>query len=549
MKETNGAKQKLLLGLAAGLLIMCLMTGSVLAGYLTGFTEAEKNCINLNESESHNTSLTALKNLTVGAAKRPALEAIGDEEDTVWETETKVDIFRLSYDKNTEQVTVKSADTDKIIAPGTENSYSFSLKNSKARYADYSVWVEAKVEPEDLDLPLNVRMSKGDGAWLLGSSSEWKKPLDLNSVKDEGRLRVNESNSYTLTWQWPFEQGNDEFDTLLGNRTMNEDLNFTIIIHTLSTNYESSGSSSDSGESGGSHGGSSSSGTNESGNNNGFGNNGNGNDSNSNGNNGSSGTDNSGNGSGSSGNGTNNEINGRPNGGSNNGNRCDNGSFNNDGNGTENANNSDKNQIDGTKPGTDKTDENIGTETGKETGTNAAEAGRKLPWWLFLLLLPFLFLLFWRRRIYVTGFVESMSGNDLNWGQKRDRIRPDGRFVFEKMPFGKHTFKVTAPDGHEKAVINWRLKRDNDVNGVKIEKQDGEYTVLAGKHVRAVELYFDVDQGELKIKPARWAAIDSDKNVYTPTGMRPPANDGTNITPGGLWVDGNKKLDFYKQEG
>ena len=142
-----------------------------------------------------------------------------------------------------------------------------------------------------------------------------------------------------------------------------------------------------------------------------------------------------------------------------------------------------------------------------------------------------------------------MSGNDMNWRKKSDRIRPDGRFVFESMPFGKHTFTVTDSDGTEKASIEWRLKRDNDITGVQIEKKDGEYTVYAGKHVRAIELYFDTERGELNLRRTNWAAIDTDQNVYTPDGTIPPADDGTNITPGGLEVDEHKKLDFKSLKG
>ena len=577
MRERNGTRRRFTLA-SAILMVLCLITGSILAEYLVNIAWADKNLINLDGSEAKSALLTVSSNISAGAARKLGFKTVSDDDAQVWSTDTKVDIFRVSYDESG-QVTVKSETSDKVIAPGTENSYSFSLKNPRSKYVDYSMWVEAKVEPEDLDLPVNVRMSGREGAWLLGNDTEWKKPLDLNGVREDGRLGRGQTSSYTLTWQWPFEQGTDELDTLLGDRAVGEDLDLTIVIHTLATAYSSGSGSDDSDDNGGNGGGNSgttgtkpgpgadettaptestgttettapneSTGTNETtapGESTGTGETGGSGD-----NNGSSGesrpSDENGN-------------SGRPNGGQNNNqNRYDDDS-NGDNDGTNgvtgdknnagntNGSGSDKNGINETKPGTDKPGETIGNENGKEAGTTDAESGRKIPWWLFLLLLPLLLILLWRRRIYVTGFVDSMSGDDVNWRKKSDRIRPDGRFVFESMPFGKHTFTVTAPDGTEKASINWRLKRDNDVTGVKIEKQDGEYTVLAGKHVRAIELYFDTEHSELKLKPSKWAAIDTDKNVYTPSGTIPPADDGTNVTPGGLEVDENKKIYFDKE--
>ena len=548
MKGRNEARRRLTLA-SAMLLFLCLMTGSVLAGYLVSIADADKNCINLNGSRGKGPLLTMSSNLSAGAARKLGFQVVGNDDDVVWSTDTRVDIFSLSYDKESDRVTVKSETSDKVLAPGTENDYRFSLKNTTSAKVDYSMWVEAKVEPENIELPVNVRMSGGDGKWLLGSAGDWNKPLDLNSVKDEGTLRRGESSAYTLSWQWPFEQENDGLDTLLGNQAVDEDLNFMIIIHTLATGTDSGTSHGDNGDD---DNGRETTGTKPSENisenetettrsheptaademtsgsddNNGTvirpfdDGSGNKNDQNRNDHNN---------------NGSDNRNNWNGTGGS----TDENGNGENSG-----SDNSGKDLIKETGSSETTSSETIKSYESSETGSTGAETGRRFPWWLGLLLLPLLLLLAWRRRIYVTGFVSGMMGSDMNWGRKKDQIRPDGRFVFGSMPFGTHTFTVTNPDSTEKASIRWRLKRDNDITGVRIEKQDGEYTVYAGKLVRAVELYFDMESGEINLRRTTWAAIDSDKNVYTPTGMIPPADDGTNITPGGLRVDENKKFDF-----
>ena len=40
---------------------------------------------------------------------------------------------------------------------------------------------------------------------------------------------------YTLEWEWPFEQGNDEFDTMLGNLAVEDDLELHIRINTTAS--------------------------------------------------------------------------------------------------------------------------------------------------------------------------------------------------------------------------------------------------------------------------------------------------------------------------
>ena len=56
-------------------------------------------------------------------------------------------------------------------------------------------------------------------------------------------------------------------------------------------------------------------------------------------------------------------------------------------------------------------------------------------------------LLFFRHRIYVTGFIKAAAGGTLKWSGKEEKIAVDGRFVLEKVPFGKQKWEVLMPDG------------------------------------------------------------------------------------------------------
>lgn len=152
----------------------------------------------------------------------------------IWSTETAVELFKISYANENGDITVRSAGKDKVIAPGTEGSYTFDLKNTGTKTADYKVWVETRIDSKITGMPLQTRMSGADG-WLLGGKNEWKQASDLDGISTEEELDAGKSAEYVIYWQWPFEQGTDEMDTNLGNLTVNQQLTYTVIIHTLAT--------------------------------------------------------------------------------------------------------------------------------------------------------------------------------------------------------------------------------------------------------------------------------------------------------------------------
>lgn len=160
----------------------------------------------------------------------PGLEASDDQ--TVWDTDTQVEIFRVSYENGEREITVNSDDGDKLIAPGTENAYTFKLKNTGNVALDYTVTVDAYVTPVDTPIPVTARLSRYDGKWLAGDQDSFGDILALDGAEDAATLGAGRYTYYTLDWLWPFESGNDALDTQLGDTAVEQDLTFTIVIHT-----------------------------------------------------------------------------------------------------------------------------------------------------------------------------------------------------------------------------------------------------------------------------------------------------------------------------
>lgn len=231
-------------GITIVLLIICVIASlAVLFERISMYSEAtQHNIIPLTES-SGGTKVVMLtqgkpepappinaSRLSVQAS--PSFSAYDDR--TVWRGETDVDIFRISYDNSSGEMTVNGAseNSDKLIAPGTSGVYRFSLENTGNVTLDYTMNMEAWITGTDLEIPVKARVCNYKGEYLLGDAETKEDVLSLNTVEDSKPLGAGRYADYTLEWEWPYEQGNDAYDTLLGNLSVEDELALTIKINT-----------------------------------------------------------------------------------------------------------------------------------------------------------------------------------------------------------------------------------------------------------------------------------------------------------------------------
>lgn len=170
-------------------------------------------------------------NQTPSPAQNTAPGEDDQAENTVWLGQTDVELFRVSYENGEGNVTVNSANGDRILAPGTENEYNFTLVNSGDVNLDYTLQMEAYVSNGEISIPIAVRLVDYNGTYLVGSADSYADVLELNRVNRQESITSGYIMPYTLQWQWPFE-GDDEYDTWLGNLAENEAISLTIVIHT-----------------------------------------------------------------------------------------------------------------------------------------------------------------------------------------------------------------------------------------------------------------------------------------------------------------------------
>lgn len=161
----------------------------------------------------------------------------------VWGTSTTVELFQTSYKNDKGQITVQSADTGKVVAPGTGGSYTFSLKNASDLNSNYQVWLDADVNIGASGIPIEFRMSGTDG-WTDGEGN-WLSADELNEATARNNLYSGKSTEYTLYWRWAFERGQDEADTSYGNistvkdnvsggqMNVSQSVSYKVTLHTL----------------------------------------------------------------------------------------------------------------------------------------------------------------------------------------------------------------------------------------------------------------------------------------------------------------------------
>ena len=151
----------------------------------------------------------------------------------VWTDKATVDIFRLSYDE-TGGVTVRSADGDKLVAPGTNGSYFFRINNTTTKNMDCTVSVKAWYSDDNYKIPVLAKFSGMDKTYFVGSETTYDDVMALDGVTDRLTLGAKRYFSYELSWEWPFE-GDDTLDTMLGNASVDKDISLTIEITTYAT--------------------------------------------------------------------------------------------------------------------------------------------------------------------------------------------------------------------------------------------------------------------------------------------------------------------------
>lgn len=157
------------------------------------------------------------------------------DDEVIWGDNADITIFRVTEVNEDGSIVVESSDGTDIIAPGMEGNYNFQIKN-KCKFA---VNTETLVEIEFLvngelfeNAPIEVRLINYQNEYI--SSNDWTNVNEVEQFYDLTTVGKNCYIYYDLDWRWNFE-GNDELDTLLGNLSVDNNVELRINIATAAS--------------------------------------------------------------------------------------------------------------------------------------------------------------------------------------------------------------------------------------------------------------------------------------------------------------------------
>ncbi len=144
--------------------------------------------------------------------------------DSLWQTNSKVNIFEHNDPH------VKSDGTgeaNNVIAPGTSNEFTFSLKNDTSDDLVYRLEITGDNDTK-YKIPVKVRVRDLSGNYPDTPLTD----IDGFRLIQGAVVGGNQERNYQLDWEWIFD-GDDEYDTMLGNAAVNEEISCHININVV----------------------------------------------------------------------------------------------------------------------------------------------------------------------------------------------------------------------------------------------------------------------------------------------------------------------------
>lgn len=212
--------------LACVLAVLVLLTLSVVVAHASTLVASNPDTINV-DAQAAQTAVPATYSRQVSAqaaavsvddARQAGFQV--DDAATVWGTTTAVDLFKAEYaSPDGAAVTVRSQAGEKVVAPGTSNTYTFAVRNTGQVPMDYQMTADVERGGSD-DVPLELALIGPDGA-------------AVGTMGQQGTLAPGAAAQYTLRWEWLFERNADAADTQLGQAALSQQLSYTVTINTL----------------------------------------------------------------------------------------------------------------------------------------------------------------------------------------------------------------------------------------------------------------------------------------------------------------------------
>ncbi len=228
------------------LLILVLTTLALLGATLKAWPQGEKNIIALFPNDPDDDTVFRVDKVPAEFEPHINIGSAAQSSSPIYESGNTIELFKNKYLNADGDVVIESNNGDKVVAPGAENSYSFSLKNTGNISLDYTLKIDGNFAYGEAKLPIVIRLRFGD-EWIVGDADTWVPWQEMNGVTFDTRtVESGKYATYTIEWKWPFEvEGElledmnnalisaDKNDTILGDAATETSTRFDINVRTV----------------------------------------------------------------------------------------------------------------------------------------------------------------------------------------------------------------------------------------------------------------------------------------------------------------------------
>lgn len=135
------------------------------------------------------------------------------------EADGSIELFRIEYENESGELTVRGINADNVVAPGTAVNYDIRLRNNDEVVIDFVMIPTVEFLTGD-EVPVEFRILDDYGNYILGDENTWVSGLEMNALEHRGSIHPSEVFTYHVSWRWVFEVSDeqDAYDTFLGNQ-------------------------------------------------------------------------------------------------------------------------------------------------------------------------------------------------------------------------------------------------------------------------------------------------------------------------------------------
>ena len=169
-------------------------------------------------SKKHSSGDGATKGIIAPSSNKSSLPVYNEDTDADITEKVFVDDNNGNYiyQQNLRIFNNSYFDYRNVIAPGVSGTYNFKVHNNSNVKLKYKFEM---YETSEYSINLKYRLMR-NVEYVIGDNNSWVSLSSLVTTLND--INPNKYDSYSLNWKWDYNDGNDEYDTEIGENMAGE---------------------------------------------------------------------------------------------------------------------------------------------------------------------------------------------------------------------------------------------------------------------------------------------------------------------------------------